>query len=297
LKRVNPTRPFDGKPKAAHLNAKDELKVVPVVKLNVKAAHLASAKIWPFTSAEKKEKETHTSSDVVKYGPNKCVSVYRNKEGHCVMATDCKQADIASYSFGLLCVDKAGSSVKHQFGEDSFDPVENFDTLIKCDQCLGLENVPGPTALAGEVAAMHKDLSDIEKVVVNISLNVQKLNDEVFKSKSAAPSPAAAAPAAPAAVVLVHHAASVHHSQKVHLRHSQKRHAEEQVAKEAKAAVQATRQAAEEEDTDNEMRSDAEQEAAKVAQGSSDSSYDGDEESRDTDGSENQDESSDESDY
>merc|ERR1740130_1863305 len=103
LKRGNPTRPFDAKPKPAHLNANDKLKVVQAVKLNAKAAHLAGAKIWPLTSTEKKPKEADTSSDVVKYGPNKCVSVYRNKEGHCVMATECKQADIASYSFGLLC--------------------------------------------------------------------------------------------------------------------------------------------------------------------------------------------------
>merc|ERR1719201_3146253 len=131
--------------------------------------------------------------DTVRYGPNDCVSTYKSKEGRCIMQTDCKKADIANYEFGLVCVDKTGSPVRHLFGKDSFDAEETFDTLIKCDQCLGLEDVPDTVALAGEVATMGKDSGQLKAVMRNISINVQMLNEEVFPKKAAAPAPGPAA--------------------------------------------------------------------------------------------------------
>jgi len=168
----------------------------------------------------------------VKYGPKGCVSVSRNTQGHCVMETRCKGVDMDNYEYGVVCVDQVGSPVKHLFGKDSFDPEENFDTLIKCKKCLGLEDIPDAVTLAGEVATMAKDIHSINDVMKNISINVNMLNERVFP-QAAAPAPAAASPAAAAAeeeaeapakpVAL--HAESLrsfghgHHKKKHHLRH------------------------------------------------------------------------------
>merc|ERR1719161_3408878 len=122
------------------------------------------------------------------------------------MATDCWESDIKNYEFGLVCVDKVGSPVKHLFGKNSFDAVETFDTLIKCDQCLGLENVPDQTALAGEVSVMSKDVASLKLILGNISTNIRMLNDKVFaKASSPAPAPVAVVAAAPASAALVSH--------------------------------------------------------------------------------------------
>lgn len=183
-------------------------------------AHSASGSKWFFGSKKQ------ASPEKVNYGPQGCVSVWKNKDGHCIMATDCAQHDIETYEFGLVCVDKVGSPVKHLFGKNSFDAKETFDTLIKCDQCLGLENVPDEVTLAGEVAVMQKDLAGLKDVMKNISVNVQMLNNEVFSkeaaSTAAAPAPAAAVPAAPAAAKALVHTGSHHHRH--HLRHHKRHH-------------------------------------------------------------------------
>jgi len=186
----------------------------------------AKTKMWPFTSSKAKKEEP----EVVKYGPNNCVSVHKSSEGHCIMNTDCAKDDISNYEFGLVCVDKVGSPVKHLFGKDSFDAKESFDTLIKCDQCLGLEDVPDSVALAGEVATMGKEIAGLKAVLKNISINVQMLNTEVFppKAKAAAPGPspaaAAPAPAAADAVQLVSHQSISHHKRRGNLRRSHRHH-------------------------------------------------------------------------
>jgi hypothetical protein len=198
-------------------------------------------KIWGASSAEersKKSKKLGATPEIVRFGPSGCVSVYQSEESHCIMSTDCKGRDTSNYEYGLVCVDKVGSPVKHLFGKDSFDPVETFDTLIKCNQCLGLEDVPDQVALAGEVATLAKSIAGIKAAVTNISVNLQMLNKEVFKPTvhpAAAPAPAPAAAPAPALATatpkptsLLHHSGSHHkHSKKKkkkHLRHSHFRH-------------------------------------------------------------------------
>merc|ERR1719371_85299 len=95
---------------------------------------------------QRKSAARKAKAEVDEYGPDNCVSVYRSDEGHCIMRTDCQKETIVNYEFGLVCVNKQGfgqsSPVKHLFGKNSFDPEETFDTLIKCDQCLGLEDIP-----------------------------------------------------------------------------------------------------------------------------------------------------------
>lgn len=109
---------------------------------------------------------------VVKYGPKKCISLWKSEEGHCIIATDCAQADIADYTFGLICVDDTCSPEKHIFtspgehlGELPYHPKETFDTLISCHQCLGLENVPPNIKMAGDVATMSKEIAEIKDLV------------------------------------------------------------------------------------------------------------------------------------
>lgn len=148
----------------------------------------AKAKIWPFTDSNVPA-PVEAEPEVVKYGPDGCVSTWRSAEGHCIIQTNCKDTDVSKYDFGLVCVDKVGNPVRHLFGKDSFDEEETFDTLIKCDKCLGLEDIPDGVALNGEVVTMAKDIENLKDVMKNISINVNMLNNEVFP---AAPAPAPA---------------------------------------------------------------------------------------------------------
>jgi len=117
----------------------------------------------------------------VHYGPKGCVSTHRSKEGHCIIQTKCAESDIMNYSFGLVCVDKMGAPVRHLFGRDSFDPEETFDTLIACDQCLGLEDVPDRVALNSQVLSLSQEIRGLADMMRDVSGAVQKLNAEVFE--------------------------------------------------------------------------------------------------------------------
>jgi hypothetical protein len=194
-------------PKPKH---EDKIPGVVAFRSKGQAAANAKAKMWPFSRSRKNEVSSVPAVGVsrrrrrkneVKYGPNGCVSTWRSSEGHCMMATDCEGTNISNYEFGLVCVDKVGSPVKHLFGKDSFDSKESFDTLIKCKECLGLEDVPDQVVLAGEVATMAKELNNLKDVMKNVSINVQMLNAKIFPAKPSAPapSPEAAAPAPAAA--------------------------------------------------------------------------------------------------
>lgn len=179
---------------------------------------------------------TALPAKVVKYGPNDCISLYKSKEDHCIMSTDCKAGDIATYNFGLICVDEHGMPVKHMFGKDSFDPKETFDTLVKCKKCMGIDDIPDDVHLAGEVATMDKDIASLKAVMTNISINVKMLNEKVFPPVASAPAPAPAPQPAgiaegddkkakakevePAKALAQHH----HRHHRRNLRHSHRRH-------------------------------------------------------------------------
>lgn len=160
-------------------------------------------------------------SKVVKYGPDNCVSVYKGGK-HCIMKTACSNTNTTTYDFGLICVDKNGAPTRHLFGMDSFDPEETFDTLIECDQCFGLEDVPDDVALSGRVLSLNKEVKSLKTMMGDIAKDVGMLNKEVFPEPSknttnataenapnpgapAAAPPADAAPAAAPASALVHH--------------------------------------------------------------------------------------------
>jgi len=149
-----------------------------------------------FLSEGKDAKKVEKKEDakVAKYGPDDCVSTWRDaKTGVCFVKTDCKGKDTTQYLFGLVCEDADGSKVRHSFGKDSFDAEETFDTLIPCHTCLAMDKVTEATelqaenaelateinALAGEIGTLKDDFKDVEK-------DVSKLNEAVAAKKGGA---------------------------------------------------------------------------------------------------------------
>jgi hypothetical protein len=131
------------------------------------------------------------------------------------MQTRCQGVNIDDYSFGLVCVDKAGVPVRHLFGKGSFDPEETFDTLIACDQCLGLEDIPDAIAMNGQVLALSEEIRSLKRMMVNISRNLAGLQQVVF-SRGRYVMPATVGGAVPAVAVVPAGHAAVAHSTEVH---------------------------------------------------------------------------------
>lgn len=160
-------------------------------------------------------------SDEVAYGPEDCVKLWKGTNGHCMMQTDCSKSNMTGYNYGLVCLDRNSVPTRHLFGENSFLPEETFDTLIACETCLGLEDLPDGVSLKGEVAALADDVKQIAIEVKNMSLDVKLLKTVVFPPAAPAPAPASSAPPespAAGAVQLVrghnrHRSHSHHHHQ------------------------------------------------------------------------------------
>jgi len=95
------------------------------------------------------------------YGPGGCVATFRSPDGTCVMQTRCAEQKTDDYEYGLTCVDDKGVSTRHLFGAGSFNAVETFDTLIKCDLCLGVDTgkaTPEVKELADDVFALQNEM-------------------------------------------------------------------------------------------------------------------------------------------
>lgn len=130
------------------------------------------------------------------YGPDQCVGVWKDaKSGTCVMQTDCDEdTQLGVYEFGLLCADESDEMTRHVFGMGSFGHKETFNTLIKCDECLALDEYQDGNKGVDKLTNMVKDM---RKDLQGVSEEVNKLNVQVFGAviNSPAPAPAAAAPA------------------------------------------------------------------------------------------------------
>lgn len=159
------------------------------------ASHEHGSGYWPGTAPKAIAAE--------KYGPKDCISVWRNEEGHCVMRTQCKGVDMKDYEYGLTCVGSDGVAASHTFGKDSFDPEEQFDTLIRCEKCLAAHDDHLSSKVGRKVKAVKEDIKELRSVMQAVSVSLKKLNDKVFpKAPAPAPAPAmAAAPAASSALV------------------------------------------------------------------------------------------------
>merc|ERR1719276_464813 len=79
--------------------------------------------------------DTSALSKMLTFGPKHCVSVSRNeKTGTCVLQTRCESLKLDDVEFAFTCK-RPGILQKHSFGKGGFDPVEEFDTSVKCDVC------------------------------------------------------------------------------------------------------------------------------------------------------------------
>lgn len=204
---------------------------------------------------------TQEDALVDKYGPGNCVESWRSTTGTCMIRTKCKSQDISKYDFGLLCVHNvtSGENVRHLFGQNSFDPEEEFDTLIKCEKCLGLraeatkaaavganvkseDLVKKVNALVDEVGAMQTGLEKIQDDVKVLNEKVPKLytgeakKEEEGEAKDEAKEGEAKegeakegeakekAEEKKAELFLSHHRSARHSHQKHHQKHHQKQH-------------------------------------------------------------------------
>merc|ERR1740129_2191318 len=116
----------------------------------------------------------------------------------------CANVDLSNFNVGMVCVDKSGVPVRHLYGIDSFDAEEIFDTMLTCEHCLGLESMPGKSALNTQVQSLSKEISAEEAVDATGSLIHQKAVREkiaphpmavlpTYKGQANAKQPAAAA--------------------------------------------------------------------------------------------------------
>lgn len=130
------------------------------------------------------------AASAVSYGPRGCVSTFKSKVGTCIVKTKCSSADLEGYDVGLVCVDKVGVPVRHSFGTASFEAEETFDTLISCDRCLGLGDLPKAVALEGRVMALSEEVGSLKAAMSDLKESVTQLTSKT------ADTPAAAAPSA-----------------------------------------------------------------------------------------------------
>lgn len=122
------------------------------------------------------------------FGPGGCVATFRSPDGTCVMQTRCAEQKTDDYEYGLTCVDDKGVSTRHLFGAGSFNAVETFDTLIKCDLCLGVDTgkaTPEVKELADDVFALQNEMKVLKD-------DVDLIKDKLEGETTAAPAEEAA---------------------------------------------------------------------------------------------------------
>jgi len=124
------------------------------------------------------------------YGPSSCVASYRSPTGTCIVETRCtgKEEQLKDYNVGLTCIEAEGSTTRHLFGVNSFDPEETFDTLIPCKLCLGLDGealvAQNLTALAKSVSSLADGIEEVKKEVAEIKEELKKKNATKAEAKS-----------------------------------------------------------------------------------------------------------------
>jgi len=130
------------------------------------------------------------------FGPGGCVATFRSPDGTCIMQTRCAEQKTDDYEYGLTCVDDKGVSTRHLFGAGSFNAVETFDTLIKCDLCLGVDTgkaTPEVKELADDVFALQNEMKVLKD---DVDLIKDKLTAEETTAAPAEDEETTEAPAA-----------------------------------------------------------------------------------------------------
>ncbi|CAD7934971.1 unnamed protein product [Amoebophrya sp. A25] len=98
----------------------------------------------------------------------KGVVVPDGEKGVCIIKTDCGVVDqlaFQAYPIGLIATDKNGVPVRHLFGPNSFDRVEEFNTLIRASSCFGLDETSEAVTLEGEIKALSKTITTMQRKV------------------------------------------------------------------------------------------------------------------------------------
>lgn len=167
---------------------------------------------------EKKKKEdppaeeASTDPEVTKYGPEDCISTWLKpdatanedgEKGQCVVQTNCKSVNaeaFQSYPVGLICMSKDSPSVpvRHLFGSNSFDAQEEFDTLVRCTKCLGLDEVSENVTLEAEMKGLSSILNTVASDVAEIKKSMPAPAPQGGEFLVRKHEPKKAAPAAPA---------------------------------------------------------------------------------------------------
>jgi len=191
-------------------------------------------------------------AEVAKFGPGNCIGTWRNEDGHCEVETKCKEHDISKYPVKFICMDDGGEKVRHVFAAGSFDPEEQFDTLIECKKCLAekqetieiisddppagkkkkggkKEEKPDEEQLGGApLKELRNEVKQLEAFMMNTSAILQKLNAKVYSAEWKPPADVkkpsenkdkkadkkAAAKDGAAAASLVHHSSAHHHRER-----------------------------------------------------------------------------------
>jgi hypothetical protein len=70
------------------------------------------------------------------FGPGECVSLSRSTAGTCVLHTHCGGQDVSKFDFSFDCISPAKGRETHSLGVGTFDEEEEYDTDLKCEECL-----------------------------------------------------------------------------------------------------------------------------------------------------------------
>jgi hypothetical protein len=119
--------------------------------------------------------------EVERFGPRSCIATWRNPAGHCVLQTKCDHIDLSKVDVGMTCVNADGAETRHTFGKDSFDPDEEFDTMVECNKCTALRQDKTNKALTEKLQLLSQGIKDLEKSMESINANVERLNAKVFR--------------------------------------------------------------------------------------------------------------------
>lgn len=164
---------------------------------------------------------------VVKFGPENCISTYPSDKGTCILKTDCAEKVLpGNYVFGFVCADAKGDATRHVFGKDSYEDKETFDTLIACAQCLALDNFDSgndteEAVLKDEVETLKSDFNALNGRVTNLEKAAQEGGEkEAAPAKDEKAAPAKEAPKEEEKKALVahdrHHHGALRHGRRHH---------------------------------------------------------------------------------
>jgi len=106
-------------------------------------------------------KHKHTTAVGVPFGPQSCAALTRSAEGTCMIRTNCNGVDLSKFEFAFDC-DSSGTVQRHSFGVGGFDDEDEFDTSVKCSECLP----PGAEPTEDQVIRPHHNHHElaVEKI-------------------------------------------------------------------------------------------------------------------------------------